>query len=161
MTMHRVFMNKGYIQIKAKFPSGDKVWPAIWLISEDLKWGPEWDMFEYFGYREDVGSDNMGMHLCYGQWPNEKWENKWINQFNERFNCEDWHTYGFEWNEYFAKWYIDGKLMHQLNANEVDEWPDEDMYIVLNNGQRTHSPDTGTTWPNYFIIDYIELYQIQ
>ena len=48
-SMHRVFFNKGYVEIKAKFPSGDKVWPALWLISEDLVWGPEWDMWEYFG----------------------------------------------------------------------------------------------------------------
>ena len=46
------FLNKGYIEIKAKFPSGDKVWPALWLISEDLVWGPEWDMWEYFGEKQ-------------------------------------------------------------------------------------------------------------
>lgn len=32
-SMHRVYLNKGYIEVRAKFPSGDKVWPAIWLIS--------------------------------------------------------------------------------------------------------------------------------
>ncbi len=159
MSMHRVFLNKGYVQIKAKFPSGEKVWPAIWLIAEDLNWGPEWDMFEYFGYREDEGSDNMGMHLCYGLWPDEKWKNAWIKQFNVNYNCETWHIYGFEWTSEFAKWYIDGELVNQIYADDVNEWPDENMYIVLNNGQRTYSPDTSTKWPNYLIIDYIMIFQ--
>ena len=40
-----------YLEIKAKFPKGDKVWPAIWLIddSENRKWPPEIDIWEYFG----------------------------------------------------------------------------------------------------------------
>jgi hypothetical protein len=40
-----------------------------------------------------------------------------------------------------------------------NDWPDEDMYIVLNNGVRTDSPDTTTTWPNDVVIDYIGLWQ--
>ena len=55
--MHR--LNKGYVEIKTKFP-WDKVWPALWLISEDLVWGPEWDMWEYFGEKNNVGTDIMG-----------------------------------------------------------------------------------------------------
>ena len=67
-SMHRVFFNKGYVEIKAKFPSGDKVWPALWLISErDLVWGPEWDMWEYFGEKNNVGTDIMGLpHMMNG-----------------------------------------------------------------------------------------------
>ena len=40
-----------YIELKVKFPKGDKVWPAIWLIddSENRVWPPEIDIWEYFG----------------------------------------------------------------------------------------------------------------
>ena len=69
MSMHKVYFNKGYIEMRAQFPSGDKVWPALWLIAEDLVWGPEWDMFEYFG-KNTVGEDVMGMHLLVDEWPN-------------------------------------------------------------------------------------------
>ena len=49
MSMHKVHSNKGYFEFQARFPVGAKVWPAIWLISEKLLWGPEWDIFEYLG----------------------------------------------------------------------------------------------------------------
>lgn len=160
MSMHKVFFNKGYLEIKAKFPSGDKVWPALWLIAEDLVWGPEWDMFEYFGYRSDVGHDQMGTHLAYGEWPNVNWKSHWIPSFDATYDCEAWHVYGFTWTETTAIWTIDGVEVHRLTSRGLKrQWPNENMYIVLNNGVRTESPDNTTTWPNYLVIDYIELYQ--
>jgi len=40
-----------YIEIRAQFPKGDKVWPAIWLIDDSTNrgWPPEIDIWEYFG----------------------------------------------------------------------------------------------------------------
>jgi beta-glucanase (GH16 family) len=170
-SMHRGHLNKGYIEVRAKFPSGDKVWPAIWLVAEDLVWGPEWDLWEYFGYREDVGYDNMGMHLMTGYeqygnvWPDQdptRWNSGWLKPFDALYDAEAWHIYGWEWTDSYAKWYIDGNLVRTLNKNgskEPSGWPDEEMYIILNNGVRTASPDTTTTWPNRLQIDYIEIYQ--
>ena len=49
-SLHKINFNgtqKGiYLEVKAKFPIGDKVWPAIWLIddSENRTWPPEIDI---------------------------------------------------------------------------------------------------------------------
>jgi beta-glucanase (GH16 family) len=161
-SMHRGHLNRGYIEVRARFPSGDKVWPAIWLIAEDLVWGPEWDLWEYFGYRPDRGYDNMGMHLMTGLWDNQKWNPQWIRPFDTLYDCEAWHIYGWEWTADYARWWIDGQVVHTLYRSATRDpaaWPDEEMYIVLNNGVRTESPDTNTTWPNRLQIDYIEVYQ--
>jgi beta-glucanase (GH16 family) len=156
MSMHKIYFNKGYLEIKARFPAGDKVWPALWLIAEDLTWGPEWDIFEYFGYREDVGFDNMGVHLYSAE---NQWHSAWLKQFDKTFRCDAWHIYGFEWTDQSATWYIDGKKVHELLASQTKGWPDENMYLVLNNGQRSESPDSATVWPNALYIDYVKLYQ--
>ena len=158
-SMHRVFFNKGYVEIKAKFPSGDKVWPALWLISEDLVWGPEWDMWEYFGEKNNVGTDIMGLHLAFDEWPNVQWSSYWLNDFDLLYDCEQWHIYGFEWTEEKAVWTIDGETVRILYSNAISSWPNEDMYFVLNNGLRNISPNNNTAYPNFLRIDYIELYQ--
>ena len=158
-SMHRVFFNKGYVEIKAKFPSGDKVWPALWLISEDLVWGPEWDMWEYFGEKNNVGTDIMGLHLAYDEWPNVQWSSYWLYDFDLLYDCEQWHIYGFEWTEEKAVWTIDGETVRILYSNAISSWPNEDMYFVLNNGLRNISPNNNTAYPNFLRIDYIELYQ--
>jgi beta-glucanase (GH16 family) len=164
MSMHKVYFTKGYVEFRARFPSGDKVWPALWLIAEDLVWGPEWDMWEYFGYRSDVGYDAMGTHLMTGPWNNTKWDSHWIQPFDATYDCETWHVYGFEWTDEFAQWTIDGNVVHTLQrsaSKDPSAWPDEDMYFVLNNATKTSSTDTTATWPNVVTIDYVALYTFQ
>jgi hypothetical protein len=95
--MQKVNFNRGYIEVRAKFPSGVQVWPAIWLVSEDLIWGPEWDIWEYFGYRDSInGYDAMGMHLMAGyeqagsMWPNQDpqfWDMAWIDSYDSKLQC--------------------------------------------------------------------------
>lgn len=160
MSMHKVYMNKGYIECRAKFPIGDKVWPAIWFCAEDIIWGPEIDWLEYFGYREDQGYDVMGMHLMTGTYPNITWYSHFIKQFDNLYNAQNYHVYGFEWTSTYMKWYIDGTLVYTLNANGVSNWPDENMYLLINNGERVESPDITTVWPNQLEVDYIRIYQV-
>ena len=115
----------------------------------------------------------MGMHLMTGyqqagnMWPNQDpqfWDMAWIDSYHLNYNAENWHTYGWEWTETYARWWINGKVVNTLYKNQSrrpDLWPNEDMYIILNNGVRTEAPasDTSTIWPNQLEIDYIELYQ--
>lgn len=158
MSMHKVFFTEGYLEVRAQFPRGDKVWPAIWLIPEDLTWCPEWDLFEYFGYRSDIGDDLMGMHLCYSPWPDNKWADYFIPEYDREYQCKEWHTYGFIWTADYAAWYIDGRQVRYLSSQGIADWPAKDMYIVLNNGTRAEAPDKSTSWPNYLKIDYIKLF---
>jgi len=163
MSMHKVYFNKGYIEFRAQFPKGDKVWPALWLIPERLAWPPEWDLWEYFGYRSDVGYNVMGTHLATGpNWQNVTWHSNWIPNFTDTYGSEQWHVFGFEWTETGARWWIDGQLVNSINASAVGaNFPDEDFYIVMNNGTKSDSPDTNTTWPNYLKVDYVEVYQLK
>ena len=159
MSMHKVHTNTGYLEWRAKFPTGDKVWPALWLIAEDLVWGPEWDCFEYFGYRQDAGYDVMGTHLLYDEYPDQKWSTFWVHDFDLTYDAGAWHVYGFEWTETYAKWFVDGVEVRHLDNTFGASWPDEEMYIVMNNGVKASSPDTNTTWPNALEIDYVSLYE--
>jgi beta-glucanase (GH16 family) len=161
-SLHKVHFNQGYLEMRAQYPSGDKVWPAYWLIAEDLIWGPEWDIYEYFGYRSDYGYDVMMNALAYGTYPNISWLGDGdgpLTNFDATYDCESWHVYGFEWTSEYAKFYVDGAVVSQINNTIGSNWPNEEMYIVLNNGVKTDSPDTNTTWPNHVVVDYIELYQ--
>jgi beta-glucanase (GH16 family) len=159
MSMHKVHFNKGYIEMRAQFPSGDKVWPALWLIAEDLVWGPEWDMFEYFGKNVE-GDDVMGMHLFVGEYNSRWWNTDFIHDFDKNYDCEAWHIYGFEWTEEKAVWTIDGEVKRELLSNIYPKkWPNEEMYIVFNNEVQTYATDKTTQWPNYLKIDYVEIYQ--
>ena len=142
-----------------------KIHAAMWLIAEDLFWGPEWDMWILNGYTSwlELPYDNMGTHLCFGEFPDQKWKNNWLERFCDTYICEEWHTYGFEWTDTEAKWFVDGELVHELSIEQLgdntDLWPNEEMYMYLNNGAFTAAPDETTVWPNYVKLDYVRLYK--
>ena len=159
MSLHKFSFNTGYVEWKAKFPSGQNMWPSLWLIAEDLQWGPEWDAFEYFGTRRDINAEDvMGMHLAYDVSPNVKWSVHWQHDFDATFDNEAWHVYGFEWTANEANWYVDGQLMRSLPNTFGAFWPDEEMFIVMNNGILSSVPGDPADFPNSLIVDYVRVW---
>ena len=165
-SMHRVFFNKGYVEIKAKFPSGDKVWPAIWLIddSENRVWPPEIDIWEYFGqFFRTNRKDEMWLRYIYGLWNDKYDHSSALENFQSTYNSSNqFHIYGFNWTNNTMKWYIDGQLVHtKTRGVEVPnlDWPNKTMCMVMNNGLMRVVDEGNTTFPNSLIIDYLRIYQ--
>ncbi len=155
-----------YIQIKAKFPKGDKVWPAVWLIddSPNRAWPPEVDIWEYFGkFFNTKHKDQMYMRFIYGKWNDKKDHSTPIDNFHQKFNAsEDWHIYGYQWTSTKMSWFIDGEEVHtKTKGNEVpaEDWPNKTMCLVINNGLLEVVPEGNTQFPNSLILDFLEVYE--
>tara|TARA_B100001057_G_C22863295_1_gene955489 strand:- start:4091 stop:4993 length:903 start_codon:yes stop_codon:yes gene_type:complete len=155
-----------YMEIKAKFPKGDKVWPAIWLIddSENRKWPPEIDVWEYFGkFFKTNRNDEMYMRFIYGLWNDKKDHSFTLNNFQSTYNSSNkFHVFGFNWTENYMKWYIDGVLVHTKNKGSDipnEDWPNKSMCIVMNNGLMRVVDEGNTIFPNSLIIDYLRVYE--
>ena len=168
MSMHKLQFNgtkqARYLEVKAKFPKGDKVWPAIWLIPEALIWPPEIDLWEYFGQFFEWEKDVMYMRYIHGHYTNTEDVKQKISHFDRDYDCEEWHIYGFQWSATKMIWSIDGKIVNSFERGKdipTQSWPDEDLYVVMNNGVINVVPDENTTWPNYLSIDYISLFYLK
>ena len=170
-SLHKINFNgtqKGiYLEVKAKFPTGDKVWPAIWLIddSENRTWPPEIDIWEYFGkFFNTNRSDEMYMRYIYGTWNNKEDHSSVIEDFQSIYNASSqWHIYGFNWNDSTMKWYIDQNLVHtKTNGIEIPsmDWPDKPMCLVINNGLLNVVDEGNTIFPNTLLLDYIRIFEI-
>ena len=170
-SLHKINFNgtqKGiYLEVKAKFPTGDKVWPAIWLIddSENRSWPPEIDIWEYFGkFFNTNRSDEMYMRYIYGTWNNKEDHSSVIEDFQYIYNASSqWHIYGFNWNDSTMKWYIDQNLVHtKTNGIEIPsiDWPDKPMCLVINNGLLNVVDEGNTIFPNTLLLDYIRIFEI-
>jgi beta-glucanase (GH16 family) len=133
----------GYVEIRARYPSGKGVWPAFWSLS--WGWPPEFDIAEYFG-----SDDRMHMGLAYGTCCPATWDSS--NFYNEGF--QNWHTYALEWGPGYAIWSKDGVLKKHIYAGYVPSVP---MYVILNSGMRWDA-DATTVFPNYFEVDYFRKY---
>jgi hypothetical protein len=80
-----------YIEVRAKWPTGKNVWPAIWATGRQ-SWPPEIDIWEYFGWDwNDNFQDHMFMRYIYATSTFQPWINKddqsaFIDDFMQRYS---------------------------------------------------------------------------
>ncbi|TRM66532.1 glycoside hydrolase family 16 protein [Schizophyllum amplum] len=135
----------GKVEVKAKLPTGDWLWTAIWMLPVDSSYGPwplsgEIDIMEsrgngprypFQGTNYVRGSLNWGpltwlssVYKTYGWWTRR------LGTYDQEF-----HTYSLEWTEDFIRIYVDTRLHHMLEL-KVDEpfWDRGDYPAVVQNG---------------------------
>lgn len=120
----------GRIEIRAKLPRGDWLWPAIWLLPKHNEYGPwpasgEIDIMESRGNGPSYpagGSDKFGSTLHWGTaWDQNKFEKTHAEyQFTKSLG-EDFHTYGLYWDENGLYTYIDDNSTKVLQVDFTKE----------------------------------------
>lgn len=108
----------GRLEVEAKMPKGDWIWPAIWLLPEENAYGlwpasGEIDLVESRG--NDVSYSAGGVN-CFGStlhwgpyWPDDPYaltHSEFCLSNGKTLN-DDFHTYGLVWNEKEMYTYID------------------------------------------------------
>ncbi|KAF9039187.1 concanavalin A-like lectin/glucanase domain-containing protein [Panaeolus papilionaceus] len=115
----------GRVEVRAKIPTGDWLWPAIWMLPVDNAYGPwpisgEIDIMEARGNGPSYpkqGSDFVRGSLNWGPLT-------WLNGVSKTFGWwhlrrgsydQDFHTYALEWDKDFMRIYVDTRLHHMLD----------------------------------------------
>ena len=121
----------GRFEIRAKAPSGQGAWPAIWMLPTDYKYGGwphsgEIDIFEAVNLgvplNDDSGAVESNVHgtLHYGaSWPNNSYTGQSYALPNAANPANDFHVYAVEWEEGEIRWYVDGVLYQTQLKSEV------------------------------------------
>lgn len=166
----------GRYEIKAKLPVGKGLWPAIWMLPEEDKYGSwaasgEIDIMEAWGSKPNTVAGT----IHYGEgWPNNKHTGKEF-KLPEKRSIDSWHTYALEWEPGELRWYVDGELYQTQNkwyskgkdnaANYSYPAPfDQEFYLVMNlavGGWFDGDPDETTKFPSQMEIDYVRVYDLK
>ena len=166
----------GRYEIKAKMPTGKGLWPAIWMLPEDDKYGSwaasgEIDIAEGWGSRPNTVAGT----IHYGEsWPNNKFIGKEYTLPKQR-GVDKWHTYALEWEPGEIRWYVDGELYETQNkwyskgkdnaAKYSFPAPfDQEFYLIMNlavGGNFDGDPDATTKFPSQMEIDYVRVYDLK
>lgn len=140
----------GRYEIRAKFPFGQGIWPAHWMLSTSGLWPPEIDIAETMGgnqlYMTIHFSKGNQMHLLEG------------SDVEIPDLSNDFHIFVLEWEPDSIRWYVDGKLCRSTK----DNIPHEPFYFIMNTavgGIWPGYPDNTTRFPQYHLIDYVRIYQ--
>ena len=119
----------GRFEIRAKAPSGQGSWPAIWMLPTDNEYGGwphsgEIDIFESVNLKVPLigGGEESNVHgtLHYGEsWPdNDSSGYSYLLPSGEN-PADGFHTYAIEWEEGEMRWYVDGVLYQTQLKSEV------------------------------------------
>ncbi|WP_234026908.1 family 16 glycosylhydrolase [Erythrobacter sp. HKB08] len=118
----------GRIEVRAKLPQGQGVWPAIWMLPEDNTYGGwassgEIDILEAVNLgvpcakcptgREDtiLGTLHFG-----GQWPDNALHSSEVHATDV---LDGFHTFGIVWDEGVIEWTFDGRVFARKTS---DNW---------------------------------------
>jgi beta-glucanase (GH16 family) len=142
----------GYFEMRARLPKGSGLWSSFWMLPQSHNWPPEIDIMENLGhepttiYMTNHWTDSAGtnpFHTSYVTGPDYSL---------------DYHTYAVLWAPGQIIWYIDGIE----SARTTQHVASEPMYLLANlavGGDWPGNPDANTSFPSFYDIDYIHVYQ--
>lgn len=156
----------GKIEVKAKLPTGNGTWPAIWMLPTDSKYGG-WPKCGEIDIMEHVGFD-----------PDTVFSTVHTGKFNHMIGTQvgkktglptatsDFHIYTTEWEENEIHSYVDGKhyFTFKNNGEGFEAWPfDQPFHLILNlaigGGLGGKKGIDDSKFPHTFEIDYVRIYQ--
>ncbi len=140
----------GRIEVAAKLPGTQGIWPAHWMLPDSREWPPEIDIMELLGH----DPDRVYMTHHWGQWPN-------VQSNGGSFIGPDFtagfHEFAVEWSPNRIDWFVDGALRFSSTATI----PTEPFYVILNTavgGDWPGAPNGSTVFPQLHEIDYVRVY---
>ena len=116
-TVNSFSFKYGKVEIRAKMPRGDWLWPAFWLLPQESQYGNwptsgEIDIMETRGNPPSYqpgGYDTFGSTLHWGPaWNADAWSKTHAEKKGTDLTA-DFHIYGLIWNETYMGTYFDSE----------------------------------------------------
>ncbi|MFT4969679.1 MAG: beta-glucanase (GH16 family) [Chitinophagales bacterium] len=156
----------GRIEANIKLPYGPGVWPAFWMLGDNIDnvgWPQcgEIDIMEARGQLPSITNGTIhGPGYAAGASIGEAY-----SLGNDRFD-KDFHIFAIEWGEDYIDFFVDDFRYNRITADEVPgEWVyNKSFYMLLNvavGGGFVGFPTSGTPFPQTLLVDYIRVYQEQ
>ncbi|MGL1886014.1 MAG: glycoside hydrolase family 16 protein [Reichenbachiella sp.] len=166
-TMGKQEFQYGRVDIRAKLPQGQGIWPALWMLGANyttVGWPHcgEIDIMEMFGGNSGDHQDNKitGNEFWYQNGPANY---KGSYTLSEGIFADDFHVFSIVWTANKITWYMDDISFHVIDTSPSGLGAfREDFFFLINlavGGTTAGSPDAATVFPQEFIVDYIRMYQ--
>lgn len=155
----------GRIEARIKLPQTQGIWPAFWMLGNDLGsvgWpqSGEIDIMEHVGYEPNLTHGALHGPGYSGNTPISG-----THDLGERADA-NYHVYAVEWDEDSVDWYVDDVNFYSITRAEVEqygEWVyDHPFFLLLNvavGGTWPGEPDASSRFPQRMYVDYVRVYQ--
>lgn len=155
----------GRVDIRAKLPSTQGIWPALWMLGNNIGsvgWPAcgEIDMMELLGQQPNkiYGTIHWGTSVA----THGSVGTNYVlpsGSFDQEF-----HVYSMVWKENSIKLYIDDvEFFSAISGDVTGPYPfNNDFFFIFNiavGGNWPGAPNGSTVFPQRMIIDYIRVFQ--
>ena len=163
----------GRIEARIKLPFGQGVWPAFWMLGENIGsvgWPAcgELDIMENFGAAKANASINNGTAHGPGYSAGNGIGQSYTLPLGQKV-ADDFHLYAIEWSQDSIEWFVDGASYHKVTPASLPagrQWVfNSPLFILLNlaiGGPNTFlgTPDPKAPFPDQdMLVDYVRVYQ--
>ena len=165
ITLHKEAWQSGRIEVRAKLPRGQGVWPAIWTLGTNIT-QVGWPACGEIDIMEFVGKETNNVHgtvhyAVDGQHQADSGTMRTAKPY------EDFHTYAIEWTPDRIDFFFDQEKYHTVPTAKAGA-PGENPfckphYLLINFalGGSWGGPIDDTVLPQQYQIDYVRVYQKQ
>jgi len=156
----------GRIDIRAKLPKGQGIWPALWMLGNDIPTAG-WPACGEIDIMELVGHEPATTHgtAHWGQnFENHKFQGESYKLDGGDFS-DNFHVFSIAWYQNVIYWYVDDVLFYEITSKDMQgqPYPFNDKFFLLFNvavgGNWPGNPDETTTFPQQMIVDYVRVFQ--
>ncbi|KAK5991126.1 Beta-1,3-glucan-binding protein [Cladobotryum mycophilum] len=126
-TMKGAKLKYGRVEVTAKLPEGDWLWPAIWMLPVKDTYGPwpasgEIDIMESRGNNHTYGQGGNNVVSSALHWGPDPANDAWWKTNNKRqalhtTYSSSFNTFGMEWSEKYLFTYVNTRLLQVLYTN--------------------------------------------
>ena len=166
-TQTRFVQAYGRFEARIKIPKGQGIWPAFWLLGDDID-RVGWPQCGEIDVMENVGGDpaiNHGsLHGPTFTGPTSD-ATKTIALPAGQSLADDFHLYAIEWEPALVRFFLDDNNYATFNRSD---WPvggiwvfDHPFFILFNvavGGNWPGPPDSATQFPQEMQVDYVRVY---
>jgi beta-glucanase (GH16 family) len=123
-------MRSGTVEIRAKLPTAQGAWPAMWMINNLYgQLHSEIDIMELF---PGGGVNGPGAYFTIHDWTQSP---QWATNLRPSTSAADggWHTWKMVWTASSLQLYIDGVSQGRLDTSTISRWvwKDAPLYLVF------------------------------
>jgi beta-glucanase (GH16 family) len=164
----------GRFESRIKIPKGEGVWPAFWMLGEDIA-TLGWPRCGEIDIMENIGKEPAAVHASLhgpaapGSDPGN---NKATADRTQKFSLpghanvsDDFHIYAIEWEPTTVRFFIDKENYATFTKAAWPQnaaWPfDHKFFLILNlaiGGDWPGPPDADTVFPQQMLVDYVRVY---
>ncbi len=167
-TKGKFYFKYGTIDIIAKVPKGRGTWPALWMMSNDGRYGG-WPKSGEIDIMEHTGNELDELYLCiHTEAYNHTRKDQYFQKIKYEGLSDDFQKFSLKWDEDSIIYYLNDEEVgaYYKGQDDMDEthkgWPFDHPYYLLVNlavGGSLGGDDAPEDFPQVFTVKDIKVYQ--